>query len=382
MLPRQRRREVVSENLADMPLRRGHIKVDPEHVAREAGLTYVSDVLPGIRRKRAGRHFSYTGPDGERLRDRAEIDRIRKLAIPPAWKDVWICPSARGHLQATGRDARGRKQYKYHPRWREVRDENKYGRMVAFARALPGIRKQVNVDLSAPGLPREKVLASVVSLLETTFIRVGNEEYARENNSFGLTTLRDRHAEISGAEIRFVFRGKVGRKHSVTVTDRRLARVVKRCRDIPGQELFQYIGDDGERHAISSSDVNAYLREISGEDFTAKDFRTWAGTVLAALALSEFETFDSDTQAKSNIVRAIESVAERLGNTPAVCRKCYVHPEIIESYVSGDLLKALKRRAEDELRDNISGLTPEEAAVLALLQRRLASANCEDKRVA
>jgi DNA topoisomerase-1 len=345
--------------------------LDPIEAATAARLRYVSDALPGIRRKRAGKGFSYTAPDGHPLRDGADLNRIRSLAIPPAWTDVWICPAANGHIQATGRDAKGRKQYRYHPRWREVRDENKYGRMLAFGRALPRIRRRVRRDLSLPGLPRQKVLATVVRLLEITLIRVGNEEYVRSNNSFGLTTMRDRHVSVNGSNIRFQFAGKSGKMHAVDLNNPRLARVVKRSRDLPGYQLFQYLDEEGNRQSIDAANVNEYLRSISAEEFTAKDFRTWAGTVLAAYALHELEAFDSDAQAKKNIVRAIESVAERLGNTAAICRNCYVHPEIINAYLDGSLVETLKARAESELAASLPGLRAEEAAVLALLQQRL-----------
>ncbi|HMS60097.1 MAG TPA: DNA topoisomerase IB, partial [Tepidiformaceae bacterium] len=322
--------------------------------------------------------FRYVSPAGEPVRDSETLGRIRSLAIPPAWTDVWICPRADGHIQATGRDARGRKQYRYHPRWRQVRDASKYERMQAFGAALPRIREACERDLARPGMPREKVLAAVVRLLETTLIRVGNDEYARDNRSYGLTTMRDRHVTIDGTRIEFRFRGKSGVRHQVRLKDRRLANVVRRCRDIPGQELFQYIDDDGERRTVGSGDVNAYLREIAGEEFTAKDFRTWAGTVLATLALQEFETFDSNTEAKRNIVRAIERVAERLGNTPAVCRKCYIHPAVLDAYLEGSMLDSLRARAETEMRD-VAGLAPEEAAVLALLGERLAREDAHDR---
>jgi DNA topoisomerase-1 len=339
--------------------------------ARVAGLVYVSDASPGIRRLRAGKGFRYIGPDGKPVRNREELRRIRALVIPPAWTAVWICTNPNGHIQAVGRDARGRKQYRYHPRWREVRDETKYERVIAFGQALPHIRARAEHDLARPGLPREKVLATVVRLLETTLIRVGNEEYARHNGSFGLTTMRDRHVEISGQTIRFEFRGKSGVRHNVDVSDRQLAGIVKQCQDLPGYELFQYLDADGQRHSIDSTDVNAYLREISGQEFTAKDFRTWAGTVLAARVLREFEAFDSQTQAKQNIVRAIEAVAKRLGNTRTVCRKCYVHPAVLEAYLDGSLVQTLSQRAEEEIVDSLSELPPEEAAVLAFLQQRL-----------
>jgi DNA topoisomerase-1 len=343
---------------------------DPAESAKAAGLRYVNGG-PGIRRRRAGSGFQYIAADGARVTDADELTRIRSLAIPPAWRDVWICPLPHGHVQAVGHDARGRKQYRYHSRWRAVRDETKYTRMMAFGAALPKIRERVERDLSRPGLPREKILAVAVRLLETTFIRVGNEAYARANGSFGLTTLRNHHVDVSGSTLCFEFRGKGGKVVSVDVTDRRLARIVRRCQDLPGQELFQYVDDDGARQTIDSADVNAYIKEISGNDFTAKDFRTWAGTVLAALALQEFETFDSETQAKRNIVRAIESVARQLGNTPAICRKSYVHPAVLDAYLDGLVLSSLRKRTEQRLVESLPGLRPEEAAVLALLQQRL-----------
>jgi DNA topoisomerase-1 len=345
---------------------------DPVESARAAGLRYVSDVTPGIRRKRTGKAFSYIGLDGKPIRDPDELRRIRALAIPPAWTDVWICPTPRGHIQATARDARGRKQYRYHPRWREVRDETKYERLIAFGEALPRIRERVERDLALPGLPLEKVLATVVRLLETTLIRVGNEEYARQNSSFGLTTMRNRHVDVSGTTLRFEFNGKSGKKHSVGLKDRRLARVVRQCQELPGQTLFQYVGEDGQRQTVESDDVNNYLREVSGQDFTTKDFRTWCGTVLAARALQEMEAFDSDAQAKKNVVRAIESVAERLGNTRAICRQCYVHPAVIDAYINRSMLETLKQRTEQEIVESLSSLPPEEAAVVALLRQRLA----------
>lgn len=344
---------------------------DARDSARTVGLRYVSDGMPGITRKPARDGFRYLDPDGKAVRDEKTLERIRSLAIPPAWTDVWICPHENGHLQATGRDAKRRKQYRYHPRWRHVRDEAKYGRMISFGRALPAIRKHIDVALKLPGLPREKVLATIVYLLEATMMRVGNEEYARTNQSFGLTTLRDRHVRIDGSEVEFRFRGKSGVQHAIKVDDARLARIIQRARDLPGQELFQYVDDDGEGRSIGSADVNDYLRTITGEDYTAKDFRTWSGTMLAALALQEYEKVDSDAQAKKNIVRAIESVAEKLGNTPSICRKCYVHPAVIESYLDGTMLQALQQRAREELVNDIHALRPEEAAVLALLQQRL-----------
>jgi DNA topoisomerase-1 len=339
--------------------------------ARKVGLRYVSDAKPGLHREPAGKGFRYTDAEGQRVRDKVTLARIKSLVIPPAWTDVWICAAHNGHIQVTARDARGRKQYRYHPLWRKVRDENKYEHLVSFGRALPVIRKQVDKDLALPGLPREKILATIVRLLETTMMRVGNEEYARSNGSFGLTTLRDKHVRIDGARLEFNFRGKSGVEHSIELTDRRLARIVNRCRELPGYELFQYLDGEGNRGTIDSEDVNDYLRRITGQDYTAKDFRTWAGTLLAALALREFERFDSHAQAKKNLVRAIESVSAKLGNTPAICRKCYIHPAIMESYLEGSMLDALQRRAEKGLMEDMHDLNPEEAAVLALLQQRL-----------
>lgn len=344
---------------------------DPQASAEEAGLRYVTDDGPGVARRRAGKGWAYYDRNGNRITDEKQVAWFNRLAIPPAWTDVWICPDRRGHLQATGRDAKGRKVYRYHPRWREVREEAKYSRMVAFARALPAIRKRVEADLQRPGLPREKVLAAVVALLERTRIRVGNEEYARDNRSFGLTTLRDRHARIKGGRMTFAFQGKAGKEHAVEVADRQLARIVARCQELPGQQLFQYLDEEGERRAVASDDVNAYLREITGEDFTAKDFRTWAGTVLAAMALQEFHEFDSAAEAKKNVVRAIESVAEKLGNTPAVSRASYVHPTVIDAYLEGELVREARKEADRKLTQELGQLTPEEAAVYALLRQRL-----------
>ena len=345
---------------------------DPPAAAKAAGLRYVHDDRPGIAREPAGDGFRYRDAKGEPVDDEATLKRIKSLAIPPAWTEVWICPQANGHLQATGRDARGRKQYRYHPKWREVRDEVKYERMINFGKALPKIRKEVDRALALPGLPREKVLATIVYLLEATMMRIGNDEYARENKSYGLTTLRNRHVRIDGSEVEFRFRGKSGVYHDVKVHDRRLARIIQRTRDLPGQDLFQYLDEDGETHTVGSADVNDYLRAITGEDYTAKDFRTWSGTVLAAMALQEFEAVDSDAQAKKNVVRAIESVAERLGNTPSVCRKCYVHPAVLDAYLDGTMLEGLRARAEESLVEDLQDLQPEEAAVLAMLERRLA----------
>jgi DNA topoisomerase I len=358
------------------------IVTDPVESAKAAGLRYVTEGNAGIRRRRVGKSFTYLDGAGASIRDPETLRRIRALAIPPAWTEVWICPFPHGHIQAVGRDAKGRKQYRYHARWRQVRDETKYNRMLAFAAALPDIRRRVEEDLQRPRLPREKVLATVVRLLETTLIRVGNEEYARDNGSFGLTTMRSRHVDVSGATLRFQFRGKGGKEHTVDVKDPRLARVVKRCQDLPGHELFQYIDEDGGRQTIDSADVNGYLREIAGEEFTAKDFRTWAGTVLAALALREVTAFRSVTHAKRNITRAIESVARQLGNTPTICRNCYVHPAVIDAYLDGVTVSALKRRTERRIGEAVSGLAPEEALVLGLLQQRLARQAQEAKKAA
>ena len=339
--------------------------------AEEAGLRYVADWKPGITRKRNGKGFSYLTADGTPVRDADTLARVRSLAIPPAWQNVWICPSAEGHIQATGYDARRRKQYRYHPRWREVRDQEKYGRIIAFAQALPRIRRRVDRHLKSAGLPREKVLAVVVRLLEATLIRVGNDEYAKSNHSFGLTTMRDEHAQIDGYTIFFDFRGKSGREHEIDLTDRRLARIVAQCQELPGQELFQFVDEEGEVRDVGSQDINEYLREISGEDFTAKDFRTWAGTVLAAKALQEFKEFDSQAAAKRNVVHAIEHVAGRLGNTKAVCRKCYIHPAVIDAYLEKSLIETVREETERELREELKSLSPEEAAVLALLRKRM-----------
>jgi DNA topoisomerase I len=306
---------------------------DPAEAAHEAGLVYTTDDEPGIRRVRKGRGFEYVGPDGRRVRDARTLDRIRALAIPPAWEHVWISTRPSGHLQATGRDARGRKQHRYHARWREVRDADKFDRMSTFARVLPRIRRRVARDLRRKGLPREKVVATIVRLLETTYARVGNEEYAQQNGSFGLTTLRNRHVEVNGSRVRFLFKGKSGREVSVGVADRRVAAVIKRCEELPGQLLFQYVDESNERRAVTSDDVNEYLREASRVDVTAKDFRTWAGTVLAAKALRELGGFESETEAKRKVLEAIDAVAHRLGHTRAVCRKSYVHPDVIAMYM-------------------------------------------------
>lgn len=346
--------------------------VDVKDAAEYAGLTYVSDERPGIRRRRSGKGFRYESDGGQHIKDAVTLERIKALAVPPAWTDVWICAKANGHVQATGRDARGRKRYRYHIRFREVRESTKYHRMLAFAEGLPAIRRRVQEHLALPGLPREKVLATIVHLLEATLIRVGSDEYARSNKSYGLTTLKDRHVEVEGSALKFNFKGKSGKVWKLNLRDRRIAKVVRACQELPGQELFQYLDESGENRDVTSSDVNAYLREISGEDITAKDFRTWHGTVLSALALQEFEKFDNQAGAKRNIRDAIQKVAARLGNTPTICRKCYIHPEIITSYIEGSLLLEVKEMAEEELRKDLAALRPEEAAVLTLLQNRLA----------
>jgi DNA topoisomerase I len=348
------------------------VVVDSQDAAESAGLRYVSDARPGIRRRRSGKGFSYARVDGSRLSEPDVLRRIKALAVPPAWTDVWICPFAEGHIQATGRDAKGRKQYRYHARFREARESTKYERVIGFAATLPAVREKVEAHMALRGLPREKVLATVVHLLETTLIRIGNDDYARENNSYGLTTLKNRHVAVAGSEVRFRFIGKSGKQWSLRVKDRRIAKIIRACQELPGQELLQYIDEEGNCQDVTSSDVNDYLKEITGRDITAKDFRTWAGTVLAAMALNELETFDSEAQAKRNLRTAIEKVAARLGNTPTICRKCYVHPEVLNSYMDGNLVLELKSKAESELRGAIGSLKPEEAAVLALLRGRLA----------
>ncbi len=338
--------------------------------ARGAGLAYVSDTDSGLRRAKVGSGFVCLGRGGKRVSDNQTLARIKSLAIPPAWTDVWICSNPRGHLQAAGRDARGRKQYRYHPRWRQTRDESKYHKMIEFAKALPRIRRAVKRHLGKAGLPREKVLAAVVGIMETTLIRVGNDEYAEQNDSYGLTTLRDEHARIAGQKVRFEFRGKSGIEHEVDLEDPKLVQIVRRCRDLPGEELFQYIDEEGQICDVNSSNVNEYLRGISGGDFTAKDFRTWAGTVLAARALRELDAFNTKTQARKNIVRAVEQVAMRLGNTKAVCRKCYIHPAIIQSYQDGTLGRQIARGADKVLTEAPRNLSREEAAVFRLLRQR------------
>jgi DNA topoisomerase I len=354
---------------------------DPEDSAKAAGLRYSTACRPGFRRVRLGAGFRYIGPDGKVIRGREQLARFKAIVIPPAWTDVWICADPRGHLQATGRDARGRKVYRYHSKWRQIRDETKYDRLVGFARALPAIRRRTRRDLRTPHLSREKVLAAVVQLLEKTLIRVGNDEYAKENQSFGLTTMRDAHVQVNGTRLRFVFRGKSGVEHDIDLTDRRLARTVRACRDIPGYDLFQFYDDHGKRQPIGSADVNAYLKEITDEDYTSKDFRTWAGTVLAAQLLWAFARCHSDAEAKRNILEAVGVVAKRLGNTKAVCRKSYIHPAVFDDYIEGSMKRrrpargtravdaSMGRRVKRAARKP-RGLSEAEAAVLELLQRR------------
>jgi DNA topoisomerase-1 len=346
---------------------------EPVAAARAARLRHVTDDIPGITRHRAASGFDYRDADGNLIGNSETLRWIRALAIPPAWTAVWICPFPNGHIQATGRDARGRKQYRYHPRWRESRDETKFDRMLMFSRALPRIRARVDADLRRRGLPRERVLAAIVRLLELTLFRIGNSEYSKTNNSFGLTTLRNRHAAVSGNTIRLAFRGKSGVWNEGRVNDRRLARIVKSCRDLPGHELFQYLDDAGQRHTVGSSEVNAYLREISGEEITAKDFRTWAGTFLAALALRELSETTGKARA-STLVRAVEQVSRHLGNTVAVCRKCYIHPAIFDGYLDGTLVKTLEQRVRRYQASNIDRMSAEESAVTAFLRLRLRSA--------
>jgi DNA topoisomerase-1 len=349
---------------------------EPRAAARAAGLRYVSDTGPGIRRLRAGRGFRYVDPEGRPLRDPVVLRRIRRLAIPPAWRDVWICPLPHGHIQATGRDARGRKQYRYHPQWVAVRDENKYARLLAFAAALPHLRARVEADLAREGLPRAKVLATLVRLLDLTAIRIGNPEYARTNASFGLTTLHSDHVEVRGARLRLRFRGKSGKEHDIQVDDRRVARIVQRLQDLPGQELFQYRDAAGALHTVASDDVNAYIQEATGGEFTAKDFRTWTGTVLTALALRELGPATGAAHAKRQLAAAVKRVAAELGNTMAVCRRAYIHPAVIAAYREGVLLEDLARC---EARP-VAGLRPEECAILAFLERRATAADAAGQR--
>jgi DNA topoisomerase-1 len=329
--------------------------------ALPSDLHYVDDTQPGITRKKLRGKFAYFEPSGQRITDPDEIKRINALAVPPAYVDVWICANPRGHLQATGRDARGRKQYRYHARWREVRDADKYSRLREFGLALPKLRKQLETLLAAPGFSRDKVMATVITLLDATLIRVGNTQYARDNRSYGLTTLRSRHVEVNGSAILFQFRGKSGIEHQITVKDRRLARIIKRCLELPGQNLFQYLDEHGERHTVSSSDVNSYLQTLTGADFTAKDYRTWAGSALALAVLRELQ-WESETEAKRHVVDMVKGVAKQLGNTPAVCRKCYIHPAVVEKFMLGALAELPRPRVR-------KGLRSEEVALAMFLER-------------
>lgn len=344
----------------------------PEEIAESAGLIYVSDSDPGIYRRRAGKGFTYWDSKGRRITDDKTLRRIRALVIPPAWTDVWICARPNGHIQATGRDAKGRKQYRYHARWHERRGADKFGRLVMFGELLPTIRERVNRDLSLPGLPREKVLATVVKLLDIAHIRIGNQEYARANRSFGLTTLRDRHVKVNGSALKFKFRGKSGKEHSIDLKDRRLARIVQRCQEVPGQELFQYLDDDGQPQDIRSQDVNDYLREITGQDFTAKEFRTWGGTLLALQAFQQLGVCESATQAKRSAAAIIRHVAEQLGNTPTVCKKYYVYPALVEAYLDGSLFDLLRTLEAT----NVPGLESDEDILIALVKRLEGANDC------
>jgi DNA topoisomerase-1 len=363
----------LAEALRETPRRRPSVALvplEPEEAARYAGLHYVemSPLPPGIRRMKSGKGFRYVAPDGSTIRDKAEIKRIHAIVIPPAWTEVWICPSPLGHIQAVGRDARGRKQYRYHARWRHVRDENKYGQLVAFAAMLPAIRRRVRRDLARRGLPREKVIATVVRLLELTMMRIGNEEYARHNRSFGLTTLRDHHATIRGHALTLQFRGKSGKEHRLRVEDSRLSRIVKACQDLPGYELFQYLDDEGKRQSVDSADVNAYLREITGADVSAKVFRTWAGTVRAMAAMRAWKPEEGARQRgpSARIVSdMVKEVAKQLGNTPAICRKCYVHPAVIQSFQKGELQERLEELAGHP--SPVRGLNENERLTLVFL---------------
>lgn len=347
--------------------------VDEHHSsALHAGLRYVSDADAGITRRRAGTGWAYFSPDGERISDSSVRKRLNALAIPPGWTDVWICPDPDGHIQATARDARGRKQYRYHPHYRDARDQSKFRRMLEFSEVLPLLRQRIERDLRGDDLTRRQVLATVVSLLDRTLIRVGNDEYARENRSYGLTTLRRRHVQIDGAMVRFSFRGKSGVEHSVAINDVRLARIVQRCNDLPGEELFQYRDAAGKRQSVSSDDVNQYLRELTGRDISAKDFRTWGGTMLAAVELRAVGPPASRREADRNIVRAIDAVAARLGNTRAVCRKYYVHPALLEAYRMGQTVpQPPPERQRARRKHAVAALRRDEVLVLEFLQERV-----------
>lgn len=359
--------------------RRRPIPDDPIRAAREAGLVYVSDDDLGITRLRSGRGFRYRSAHGRTVRDRKELARIKALAVPPAWRSVWICPSPRGHLQATGRDERGRKQYRYHPLWRQTRDRTKYDRMIAFGEALSAMRRRIREDLASSGLPREKVLATVLQIIDLTYVRVGSPRYARENRSYGMTTMRGSHVDVNGGTIRFEFRGKGGKLHSVDVRDARLAKIIKQCQEIPGQQLFQYFDENGERRQTNSDDVNAYLQEIAGQEFTAKDFRTWAGSVLALRALASRDPADSEREARQSVNEAIEEVADALGNTVAVCRQCYVHPAVVEAFMEGELAGMRISRVRKNGSAPQDRLRPHEAAFLRFLKKRAGAPSSRDR---
>ena len=347
------------------------LPTDGPDAAKAAGLRYTTDAMPGIKRLKRRGGFAYVTAGGAPVTDADELARIRSLAVPPAYTDVWICPLPNGHLQATGRDARGRKQYRYHKRWRAVRDENKFDRMIAFAKALPAIREAVHRDMGRPGLPREKVLATIVSLMERTAIRIGNDEYARENDSFGLTTLREEHVDVAGATVRFTFRGKSGKNHEIAVRDRRIAAIVKRAQDLPGQQLFEYLDDDGVARPVRSDDVNAYVRDVAGGDFTAKDFRTWEATMMCALHLAAVEAAErTQSERKAQIAEAVARVAEHLGNTPTVCKKSYIYPGVIETFLADGALPLIERAAR---ASSPHALDRHERAVVALIERLVAA---------
>lgn len=371
LLRRERQSKVPAQSTPVLPR-----TTDPVKAAQAARLRYVSDAQPGIRRVSRGKGFAYYWPDNRPVRDQETLSRIRSLVIPPAWTSVWICPDPAGHLQATGRDDRDRKQHRYHPRWREVRDVTKYDRMLVFAQALPSVRRQVTELLKSPGLAREKVLATIVRLLEVSLVRVGNSEYARNNKTFGLTTFQDRHAKVNGEKLHFYFKGKSGKWHDITVEDRRMARIVKSCQDLPGQDLFQYLDENQQRHDVTSDDVNQFIAQLTGEDFTAKDFRTWAGTVLTAQTLCQMEPPQTKAQIKSNVAQAVKLAAARLGNTVSVCRKCYVHPLIIDAYSRGDLrLQVPPEKEPESAPSDLDHLTADEQAVLNFLKAKAGSNN-------
>ena len=347
------------------------VHLDPEEIARLAGLIYVNDQKPGFQRRRRGKKFQFIDLNGKTIKDPKEIQRINSLAIPPAYEEVWICSKKNGHLQATGRDAKGRKQYRYHNLWREVSDQTKYHKMLAFAQTLPRIREQIDIDLALKGMPKEKILAALVQLLQLTLIRVGNEVYVKENKSFGLTTLRNRHVAVQGTKITFKFRGKSKQDHNISISHRRLAKIIQTCKELPGQDLFEYLDDSGQTTPITSTDVNNYLRSITNDNFTAKDFRTWAGTVAAVFALHEFPSYTTETEARKNIVQAVQKVSKILGNTPAVCRKSYIHPEVLHTYLDGSLRDTIENCIKKKPPKSIEALTQEEQAVFSFLKARL-----------